>query len=71
MITGAQIRQARELLGWDRTRLSRKSTVRHAAIVRAENTDAEGAITVAQYAALQRVLEAAGVEFDERSQGWA
>src|SRR5829696_7132413 len=41
MITGAQIRQARELLGWPPTRLAQRAKVHSAIVRRAESVDGE------------------------------
>jgi transcriptional regulator with XRE-family HTH domain len=63
VITGAQIRLARHLLGWDRHKLSKHSKVAVSAIARAERVDDDGPITIAQCAALQGALERAGIQF--------
>ena len=64
MITGAQIKAARELLGWTRFMLSQRANLHVAIIERAEEI-APGAppITAYQRALLRSALEAAGVEF--------
>ena len=64
MLTGAQIRPARALLDWSARDLSRASRVSPATIQRLERT--QGLSETAQARTLldlQRVLEAAGVEF--------
>ena len=63
MITGAQLRRARELLGWTRFKLSSRAGLHPAIVERAE--EAAGALTVTayQHALLRNALEAAGVEF--------
>jgi transcriptional regulator with XRE-family HTH domain len=64
VITGAQIRAARALLDWSARDLSRASRVSPATIQRLERTP--GVSETAQARTLldlQRVLEAAGVEF--------
>ena len=48
MITGAQIRQARELLGWPPTRLAQRAKVHSAIVRRAESVEGEPPITVYQ-----------------------
>jgi ribosome-binding protein aMBF1 (putative translation factor) len=63
MITGAQIREARALLGWVRSTLARKAKIGTATVQRAEAADGEPPITLAQADALEAALEAAGVEF--------
>jgi hypothetical protein len=63
VITGAQIRLARHLLGWDRHKLAKHSKVATSAIARAEGVDDDGAITIAQSAAVQGALERAGIQF--------
>jgi hypothetical protein len=64
VITGDQIRAARELLGWTRFMLSQRANLHVAIIERAEES-APGAppITAYQHAVLRSTLEAAGVEF--------
>ncbi len=68
MITGAQIPAARKLLRVARSTLARSTKLRRSIIERAEATDGEPAITLAQAAAIQRALEAAGVEFTNASE---
>src|SRR4051812_21785906 len=63
MITGAQIRQARELLDWSPWKLARSSRVPSAVIRRAESVDGEPTITVYQEALIRNALLDAGVEF--------
>ena len=64
MITGAQISEARALLGWSRSTLARRAKLNLSAMIRAEGAGAAAPpITLAQAAAVQRALEAAGVEF--------
>jgi hypothetical protein len=41
VITGAQIRQARELLGWPPTRLAQRAKVHSAIVRRAESVEGE------------------------------
>ena len=72
MITGRQIREARVLLGLSRNQLvARARSVTAATIMRAESVDDEAPITIAQAAAIQRTLEAAGVEFIQDNGGAA
>lgn len=70
MITGAQIRKARELLGWSRYMLAFKAGggVNQAALIRAERAEGKPAILVSQALAIQRAFEAAGLEFTNGGQ---
>jgi hypothetical protein len=70
MITGAQIRLARALLGWDRPKLSKQSRVSLAALGRAEAVDGEPPVTMAHNMAVLLALEQAGIEFDALGEGW-
>lgn len=63
MITGAQLRQARNLVGWAQTRLAFSARVPLASVIRAEGVDGEPAISEGEGNSLQRVLSAAGVDF--------
>jgi hypothetical protein len=63
MITGAQIREARKLLGLQPYQLARLVTMHLSVIRRAESVDGEPPITVYQEAFIRHALEAAGVEF--------
>jgi hypothetical protein len=63
MITGAQIRQGRELLGWAPTRLAQRAKVHSAIVKRAESVDGEPLITGYQEALIRNTLERFGVEF--------
>ncbi len=63
MITGSQIREARRLLDWERKVLAKRAKVQITTIARAEASEGEPAITIAHRDAIQRALEAAGVEF--------
>lgn len=65
MITGAQIKTARKLLGWDRTKLSHMAGVTTHTIAKAEGTARGIPPTHDQLAAMRRTLEVAGVEFIE------
>ena len=72
MITGRQIREARTLLGLHRSALATKAKiVTTGTITRAELVDDEPPITIAQAVAIQRTLEAAGVEFIQDNGGAA
>src|SRR5215212_10584301 len=61
VITGAQIRAARKLLGWEPFQLAQRAKLHSAIVQRAES----GAppITKYQEALIRSALEAAGVEF--------
>ena len=60
MITGDQIRAARELLGWEPFQLAQRAKLHSAIVQRAES---EAPITKYQEALIRNALEAAGVEF--------
>ncbi len=59
MITGAQIREARELLQWTPWYLAQVARVRLSAVQRAEASEGESAIAPTHREAIQRVLEEA------------
>jgi ribosome-binding protein aMBF1 (putative translation factor) len=63
MITGTQIRLARELLGWRRSKLAERAQLRTATIARAKASEGEAPITIVQENAIRRILGVAGVEF--------
>ena len=66
VITGAQIKAARKLLGWTRAELAvRAFGVSSHTVEGAERARARIAPTDAQLASIQRALEAAGVEFTD------
>ena len=69
MITGQQIREARELLNMPQPRLAERAKLKLAIVTRAEATDGKPAISIANIAAIQRALEAAGATFVEESGG--
>jgi transcriptional regulator with XRE-family HTH domain len=62
-ITGAQIRAARALIRWTAEDLAREAALGVATIRRAEASDGPLQMTASNLAAVQRTLEAAGVEF--------
>jgi hypothetical protein len=68
-LTSAQIRAARALVRWRAQDLARESSVGVATIRRAELTDGETSMTVANDLAVRRALEAAGVEFIDDNGG--
>ena len=59
MITGAQIRHARELLGWQPSRLAKKVGVQTYSVQRAE----AGQRTLMDLEKVERCLKTAGVKF--------
>jgi len=65
VITGAQIRQARELLGWPPTRLAQRAKVHSAIVRRAESVEGEPPVTVYQAALIRDALERFGIEFTD------
>ena len=68
-ITGAQIREARQLLDWQPRELAKRAKVQISTIERAEASGTEPVITIAQRDAIQTALEAAGVEFIPENSG--
>ncbi len=63
MLTGEQIRRARNLLLWQPEKLARRARVTTESIRRAESVDGDPPVTIARLYAIQRAFEAAGVEF--------
>jgi transcriptional regulator with XRE-family HTH domain len=63
LITAEQIRAARALLRWSAGDLAKASGVGHSTIRRMEIAEGVPAATTKNLAAIQRALEAAGVEF--------
>jgi hypothetical protein len=63
LITGAQIRQARKLLGWEPSKLARRAKMHSLIIERAESVAGEPPITAYQAAFIREALLNAGVEF--------
>jgi ribosome-binding protein aMBF1 (putative translation factor) len=61
-ITGAQIREARQLLDWQPRDLAKRAKLQTSTIERAEASEGEPAITIAHRNAIQTAFEAAGVE---------
>src|SRR5215211_4033834 len=62
MLTGEQIRQARNLLLWQPEKLARRTRVTTETIHRAESVDGDPPVTIAHLYAIQRAFEAAGVK---------
>lgn len=65
MLTAAQIRAARALLGWSQPALAKASGVSLPTIVRMEGPVGPGRSSAANVEAVQRALETAGVVFLE------
>ena len=63
VLTGPQIRQARELLGWSSVTLARKARVDYAVLVRSQLPQNVEGVSPMLDAMLRRAFEAAGIEF--------
>ena len=63
MITSEQIRAARALIRWSAEELAQASGVGHSTIRRMEAADGVPPASARNLAAIQRALEAAGVQF--------
>ncbi len=70
MITSEQIRGARGMTGWSSRELAEKAGLGLATIQRMENRGT-GSSTAANVDAVQRALEAAGIEFISENGGGA
>ena len=68
-LTSSQIRAARALLRWSAEDLARQSALSVATIRRAELTETNTSMTMANDLAVRRALEAAGVEFIDENGG--
>jgi transcriptional regulator with XRE-family HTH domain len=68
-ITGRQIREARTLLGWDRSTVARRTGLPIIVVTRAEASDGEPHITMAQGIAIKHALAIAGIEFTTEPPG--
>ena len=68
-LTSAQIRSGRALIRWSAEDLARASAVGVTTIRRAELTESETSMTVANDLAVRHALEAAGVEFIDANGG--
>ena len=62
MITGKQIREARALMGLQRSKFAERAGVPHAIVKLAEMTDGECPITVGRAHQIGRAIAAAGIE---------
>ncbi len=63
MLTGRQIRDARVLLRWQREGLASRTAVSPSVIDRAEASDGEPYLTMAQEIAIKHAFAKAGIEF--------
>ena len=63
MLTGRQIREVRLLLQWQREELASRTAVSLSVIDRAETSDGQPHITMAQEIAIKHAFVMAGVEF--------
>jgi transcriptional regulator with XRE-family HTH domain len=68
-LTSAQLRAARSLIRWSADDLARETALSVATIRRAELSDGETSMTVANDLAVRRALELAGVEFIDENGG--
>lgn len=62
MITGKQIREARALMGLQRSKFAEKAGVPHVIVKLAEMTDDECPVTLDRARQIRRAIEAAGIE---------
>jgi hypothetical protein len=69
VITGAQIRSARKLLGWEPYKLAQRAKVHSLIIQRAESVSGEAPITAYQKALIRDALRSAGIEFIDGDEG--
>jgi transcriptional regulator with XRE-family HTH domain len=69
VITGAQIREARRLLGWSADRLAARSKVPLGSVERAELIDGQPRVPSPHLEEIQKAFEAAGIEFSEQWPG--
>jgi hypothetical protein len=65
MITAAQIRAARALIGWTAVMLAERAHVGYQTVQRAENAEGVPKTTASNLFAIQRALEDGGVVFLE------
>jgi ribosome-binding protein aMBF1 (putative translation factor) len=68
-LSGAQIRAARALLSWSAAELAQASSLGANTIRRAEVSDGDTSLTMANDQTIRRALEAAGVEFIDENGG--
>lgn len=69
MLTGAQIRMARGHLKWSVEKLAREAGLGISTIQRMESIDGTPTASAKNLQAVQRTLEAAGVEFIDQNGG--
>ncbi|RYB07262.1 hypothetical protein D3272_04170 [Lichenibacterium ramalinae] len=62
MLTGRQLREARDKLGWLPSELARRAGLALSIVRRAEATDGEAVVTTAQIAALRLAFTKVGVD---------
>jgi transcriptional regulator with XRE-family HTH domain len=62
MITGKQIREARALMGLQRSKFAEKAGVPHAIVKLAEMSDDDCPVTLDRARQIRRAIEAAGLE---------
>ena len=62
MITGKQIREARALMGLQRSKFAEKAGISHAILKLAERTDGECPVQLDRVRQIRRAIEAAGLE---------
>ena len=68
-LSGAQIRAGRALLRWSAAELAQASSLGANTVRRAEVSDGETSLTVANNQAIRRALELAGIEFIDENGG--
>lgn len=69
MISGRQIRKARNLLGWDVATLGLRADLSDRLIERAENPNRKMDISLRQGHAIRQALERSGIEFSLNRSG--
>lgn len=69
MLTSAQIRAARGLLGWSQTRLATEANLGIATVQRMEKSDGALRGNAGNVWKLQKALETAGIEFINANEG--
>ena len=69
MLTGRQIRQARQLLRWGKDNFSRRVLLPMNLIEAVESSDGPAWLTDEQEAVIRRVFEGAGIRFDVDAEG--
>ena len=69
MLTGREIRQARQLLRWGKDNFSRRVLLPMTLIEAVESSDGPAWLTDEQEAAIRRVFEGGGIRFDVDAEG--